>query len=174
MTGRCSTTARRFAGGLFAAAALGAAAAAHGATCDGAAHRAFDFWLGSWEVFLPDGKQAGSNVIASEYNGCVVHERYSTPTGFAGESLNAYDVARKVWHQTWMDSTGTVLLLEGGLKGDAMVLEGRTLRKDGLPLQHRITWTPVSDGSVRQHWETRSGEAPWTTAFDGRYRRMKS
>jgi hypothetical protein len=30
--------------------------------------------------------------------------------GYSGESLNEYDAARKVWHQTWVDSSGTLLL----------------------------------------------------------------
>ncbi len=33
----------------------------------------FDFWLGEWNVFTPDGKQAGTHVLAPLY-GCVLHE----------------------------------------------------------------------------------------------------
>ena len=84
--------------------------------CEAGDHRQFDFWLGDWNVYAPDGKLAGVNSISSEYEGCVLHERYSTDRGFSGESLNAYDPVRKVWHQTWVDSSGTLLLLEGGLR----------------------------------------------------------
>ena len=141
------------------------------APCDTQAHRAFDFWLGTWEVRTPDGKLAGVNRIDREYGGCVLHERYTTERGYSGESLNVYDASRNVWHQTWVDTSGTLLLLEGGLHGDAMVLEGQTTGKDGTRTKHRITWTANADGSVRQFWESTDATGQWTTAFDGRYTR---
>lgn len=140
------------------------------AACDAPESRQFDFWLGEWTVTTPEGKVAGTNSIKREYDGCVLHERYVTPRGYAGESLNAWDADRKVWHQTWVDNTGTVLLLDGKLSGNAMVLEGAGLA-EGKPIRHRITWTPNADGTVRQHWETSGADGRWTTAFDGLYRR---
>jgi hypothetical protein len=139
--------------------------------CDGREHRQFDFWLGDWNVRTPAGKLAGVNRIASEYGGCVLHERYTTGGGYSGESLNTYDAARKVWHQTWVDNSGTLLLLEGGLRGESMVLEGQTAGSDGAVTRHRITWTPHADGSVRQHWESTDRKGQWSTAFDGSYTR---
>jgi hypothetical protein len=149
---------------------IGVAAAAQAGPCDSAAHREFDFWIGTWEVRTADGKLAGTNRIEREYGGCVIHERYSTPRGYAGESLNAYDAGRKVWHQTWVDTAGTVLLLEGRLSGGNMVLEGSTTAADGAPTRHRITWTPSATG-VRQLWEQTDAQGQWKTAFDGRYTR---
>ena len=147
-------------------------AAAHAADACGASdYRQFDFWLGEWVVHTVDGKLAGTNRIAREYGGCVVHERYSTDRGYTGESLNTYDAGRKVWHQTWVDSDGTLLVLEGGLRGTSMVLEGATVDADGKMTKHRITWTPNADGSVRQHWESTDEQGRWGTLFDGRYTR---
>jgi hypothetical protein len=145
--------------------------AALAAPCDSAAHRQFDFWLGEWSVHTPDGKLAGVNRIEREYDGCVLHERYSTERGYAGESLNAYDPGRRLWHQTWVDNQGTLLLLEGSFQPPSMVLQGQTKASDGKVTKHRITWTPAADGSVRQHWESTDAEGRWTTAFDGRYTR---
>jgi hypothetical protein len=144
---------------------------ARAAACDKPAHHAFDFWLGEWEVRTPDGKLAGINHIEREYEGCVLHERYKSEGGYSGESLNIYDVRRNVWHQTWVDSAGTLLLLEGGKSANAMILEGQTIGKDGSTRKHRITWTPNADGSVRQHWESTDATGQWTTTFDGRYTR---
>jgi len=141
------------------------------APCDAAAHREFDFWLGEWEVRTPDGKLAGVNRIAREYDGCVLHERYTTGRGYSGESLNIHDASRKVWHQTWVDTSGTLLLLEGGLRDGRMVLEGRTVGADGQTKRHRITWSANADGSVRQLWESTDANDQWTIAFDGRYTR---
>ncbi|HVJ73232.1 MAG TPA: hypothetical protein VNB03_04325 [Casimicrobiaceae bacterium] len=148
-----------------------ASATAVAAPCDTPAFREFDFWLGDWNVHTPDGKLAGVNRIEREYGGCVLHERYDTGKGYRGESLNIHDATRKRWHQTWVDSGGTLLLLEGGLVGGSMVLEGRTLGEDGKSTQHRITWTPNLDGSVRQLWESTDTDGRWTVAFDGRYTR---
>ena len=139
------------------------------APCAATGYREFDFWLGEWQVRTPDGKLAGTNRIEREYGGCVLHERYTTGRGYSGESLNSYDEGRKVWHQTWVDDAGTLLLLEGTFKAGKMMLEGQTTSADGQTTRHRISWTPNPDGSVRQFWESTDAKGQWTVAFDGRY-----
>ena len=139
--------------------------------CSDPAYRQFDFWLGEWEVLKPDGTLVGTNRIEKEYGGCVLHERYATPRGYSGESLNTYDAARKVWHQTWVDNAGLLLLLEGQLIDGRMVLESANQGQDGSAVKHRITWTPNPDGSVRQLWESTDANGQWTVAFDGLYQR---
>ncbi len=138
--------------------------------CTSAEHRAFDFWIGEWKVHAK-GKLAGSNSIQREIGGCVLHERYETGRGYSGESFNIYDAPRKVWHQTWVDSSGLLLTLEGGMREGRMVLEGQTLGTDGKTTKHRISWAPDTDGSVRQLWESTDAAGAWTVAFDGRYTR---
>jgi hypothetical protein len=139
------------------------------AACDDPAYRQFDFWIGEWQVHTPEGKLAGTNRITREYGGCVLHERYTTPRGYSGESLNTYDPGRRVWHQTWVDNEGTLLLLEGRFSDGRMRLEGENTGNDGKKTRHRITWTPNTDGSVRQFWESTDGDGRWIVAFDGRY-----
>jgi len=139
--------------------------------CEATAHRAFDFWLGEWQVRTPDGKLAGVNRISREYDGCVLHEHYDTDRGYSGESLNMYDAGRKTWHQTWVDTSGTLLVLEGGVRNGSMILEGQTVGADAQITKHRITWTPNADGSVRQLWESTDAKGQWSIAFDGQYRR---
>jgi hypothetical protein len=149
-------------------------AAAQSPSCDSSAHRAFDFWVGDWQVHAGNGKLAGSNTITRAHNGCVLRENYRTPGGYTGESINIYDASRKVWHQTWADSSGLLLLLEGGIKDGSMVLEGKGLMAGSGSMSHRITWTPNADGSVRQHWESTDASGKWTTAFDGKYTRKSA
>src|SRR5262245_55034989 len=124
--------------------------AAPPASCSAAEHRQFDFWVGEWRVTRPDGTLAGINRITQEYAGCVIHARYSTGKGYSGESLNVYDAARKVWHQTWVDDGGLLLTLEGHWDGKNMVLEGMAPGADGAMAKQRITWTPNADGTLRQ------------------------
>jgi hypothetical protein len=64
-----------------------------------------------------------------------------------------------------------LLVLEGGIRDGSMVLEGKTTDPDGRSTQHRITWTPSADGSVRQLWESSDANGEWAVAFDGRYTR---
>lgn len=154
--------------------ALPAAAQTGPPPCTTPDHRAFDFWAGEWDVFTPDGRQAGTSNVGVVMGGCVLHERYATAGGYHGESFNVFDASRGVWHQSWVDSGGLLLLLEGGLLDGAMVLEGATVGPGGAEVLNRITWTPLEpDGRrLRQHWETSSdGGRRWSTVFDGEYRR---
>jgi hypothetical protein len=141
--------------------------------CAAAEHRQFDFWLGDWEVLGAGGKVAGTNRITRDYDGCVLREQYDTGRGYRGSSFNVYDAGRRQWHQTWVDTTGTLLLLDGGLVDGRMVLEGTTLDARGASIRHRITWTPNPDGTVRQFWESTNAAGEWGVAFDGQYVRTK-
>ena len=98
-------------------------------------------------------------------------ENWTSAAGGAGKSLNAYNPAKKLWQQFWVGADGTVLELTGGLdaKG-AMVMTSEN--SPANPRLSRITWTPNTDGSVRQLWEvSRDAGKTWQTAFDGLYRR---
>lgn len=143
--------------------------AAPGTPCTAPEYRQFDFWLGDWSVTNPTGKAAGRNHVTSEYGGCVLQEHWTGADGSVGSSFNIYDPARQVWHQTWVDNGGTLLEIEGGLKGGSMVMTGEQLQADGKKLLNRITWTP-KDGKVRQFWETSAdGGKTWQVSFDGLY-----
>jgi len=145
------------------------------APCGTENHRAFDFWIGEWDVHRSaDGGLAGTNRIEAILGGCVLHESYETPQGYAGESFSIFDGSRGVWHQSWVDNGGLLLQIEGGIRNGAMVLEGTTTGADGTETRNRITWTVLdADGDrVRQLWETSTdGGATWSAAFDGEYRR---
>jgi hypothetical protein len=133
--------------------------------CASPEHRQFDFWIGEWEVTLPDGKVAGHNRITKILDGCALKEEWTGAKGNEGTSLNAWDPDARRWRQTWVDQGGTVLLLAGALEAGKMVLQGG----GGSGLQ-RITWTPMPDGRVRQLWESSSdGGRAWKVEFDGNY-----
>ena len=140
--------------------------------CTGAENRQFDFWLGEWEVRTGDGKLAGTNRIESILGGCALKETWSG-TGMKGTSYNAFSAGRG-WHQTWIDDHGTLLLLDGGLKGGKMILAGTTRGPKG-ETRHRITWSREAAGRVRQLWESsQDGGKSWKVLFDGIYTRRRS
>ena len=105
-----------------------------------------------------------------------MREDWNGAGGFSGTSLNTYDVERKRWHQTWVDSSGALLLLDGALTGGRMVLAGESLTGDSPPKtsRQRISWTPLPDGRVRQLWEASTDDGKtWSVVFDGFYSRRK-
>jgi len=132
--------------------------------------RQFDFWIGDWEVTDPQGREAGKNVILLEHDGCVLAEHWTGARGGTGSSFNLYDAATKHWHQTWVDNTGSLLELDGGLVEGRMVLEGPGKGPKGEPVKNRIAWEKLNDGRVRQTWTVSPDNgATWTVAFDGFY-----
>ena len=141
--------------------------------CTEAEYRHFDFWLGKWDVTPASASSpTAKSRISSREGGCVVLEEYETLRGYTGMSINFYDSAKQVWHQTWMANNGTPNYLEGRLNEDgAMVLTDAELPASQVTgTINRVTWTPDDDGGVRQFWETSSdnGET-WSVGFDGYY-----
>ncbi len=140
--------------------------------CAGPEYRQFDFWIGQWDVFGAKGNKVGENRIEPFGDGCALLENWSGASGVTGKSLNMYDAADRQWHQYWVDSSGSRLLLDGGLVDGKMVMASSAPdpARPGVTTHQRITWTPNADGSVRQLWESSSDSGnSWTTAFDGKY-----
>ncbi len=127
-------------------------------------HRAFDLWIGEWQVTSPTRPNwsADSSITVSN-DGCSIHERYVSAGGYAGSSISFYDAQKQRWHQTWIDNQGTPIYLEGNPADTAMVLGDAT---------NRVTWSVEPDNRVRQHWQsTTDGGTTWSTVFDGYYSR---
>ena len=141
--------------------------------CSADEHRQFDFWLGHWTSYSKEGKKQGTNHLIKLMGQCVIQENWESGGGkFKGTSFNFYDPARKEWHQTWVDSGGGTLRLNGTMVGRSMQLSGHRTQRDGDTVLERITWTPLEDGRVRQHWQASKDEGEnWAEVFDGYYQR---
>lgn len=135
--------------------------------CSEEPFRRFDFWVGTWDVYNRRGALAGTNTISKVFADCALLEEWTSSSPHRGSSYNFYDPSTERWYQTWVDNGGNPLRLEGGLDAEgSMVLQSAP---GSMPL-HRITWTPLDGGAVRQHWEiSTDGGATWSTSFDGRY-----
>lgn len=138
--------------------------------CSSDNHKSFDFWVGEWVVHNVDGSLAGNNSIQKTQKGCVVQENWTSAEGnFTGTSLNFYHKEKKQWQQIWLDSSGANLELKGNRIGKQMILRTDSAKnKDGKVYFHKITWTKNDDGSVRQLWETITGDEV-SIVFDGLY-----
>jgi len=154
------------------AAAPAAAQDAPPAPCqaDQAPYTDFDFWLGAWDVFVPNGDLAGTNRVEKIERGCLLLENWTGSAGGTGKSINFFDPARARWRQVWVSADGVVIEIEGGLRGASMVLDGTLTNAEGETRPFKGTWTPNEDGSVRQHFEISEDRGgTWATWFDGRY-----
>jgi hypothetical protein len=141
--------------------------------CGRAEYRQFDFWIGTWDVFNPQGRLVGTNTIDSILGGCVLHEQWRSAGQSRGFSYNMFDRVTRRWHQTWVDNGGLLLLLDGELQAGAMVLSGLSTSPQGQPVVNRITWTPFTPDSLRQLWEISNDQGKtWSVSFDGTYVRQ--
>ena len=135
-------------------------------------HRQFDFWVGEWNVYNPQGTQVGTNTIESVAVGCIVMENWTGAGGGVGKSMNFYDPATRKWRQTWVDGRGGVLEFAGEFRDGAMRYTGETAGANGARTQARLTFFHLGPDRVRQLWEQSSdGGKTWSVVFDGMYLR---
>ena len=142
--------------------------------CTEPEHRQFDFWVGRWDVYRTGQSQrVASSLIEKLYGGCVVRENWMPANGNPGGSLNHYDRGERRWHQTWMDSSNSRVVFEGGMVGDKMVLSGfwKGVNGPGQDGIIRMTYSKGADGSVRQLGEISTDHGlSWGPSFDFTYR----
>lgn len=128
----------------------------------------------NWDAYDSAGKLLGHNRVEKAHGGCVLIEHWSGVEGESGTSLNIYDANRKVWNETWASSHGTLLSIEGGMRGKQMVMIGTHVQDDGRVALHRNIWTPLPDG-VHQVWDySLDGGQTWIVNYDGYLRPAKA
>jgi len=136
--------------------------------------RAFDFWIGDWDVTANNGGQfAGTNSITVIEGGCALLETWKGQSGTSGISTNHYNPNTGKWRQLWLSAGAYSIDYEGGLINGAMAMQGEIhYYGNGNSFPFRGTWTPRDDGTVRQHFEQYNPETQeWATWFDGIYTR---
>jgi hypothetical protein len=145
--------------------------------CATADHRAFDFWVGRWDV----SRYGTATVIAHSlierlYAGCAIRENWMPIGKTGGGSLSNFDASDRKWHQTWVDSSGTRALFDGGVEGEAMVLIGfwRGAGPNGEDGYTRMTYTREPGGKVRQRGAFSTDRNAWIATFDFLYTPSKS
>ena len=142
------------------------------ACCEGE-YRNFDFWSGNWQVTSND-QVAGTNNIYFIQDSCILLENWIGAGGTTGTSMNYYDKTDKSWNQLWIDNQGNKLMLKGQFNGESMVLISQPIINDTKSIViHKITWTPLENGDVRQLWESsQDGGNNWQVLFDGKYTKV--
>jgi hypothetical protein len=139
----------------------------------------FDFWIGEWDVNpwqQPTAPPAsmGKNSVHSVIDGCAVLEEWTGARGGTGKSLNFYDYNRNTWRQVWVGTGGGSLDYSGNFHDNAMHFEGWNLAKDGKRVLQKLTFTKISQDTVRQTFEASKDDGKtWAVTFDGRYVRHR-
>lgn len=149
----------------------GAVTAQRPVGCTSSDHRAFDFWLGEWDV-----SGSGTSALVAESSitlhdqGCAILEHWRPFQGASGHSINGYDSGAKQWTQTWIDATGRVTHYAGSFTVGTMALDV-TNGKPGAP-KTRMNFRALDANSVRQWgeiWDDKGKK--WSVSWDLTYRR---
>lgn len=146
------------------------------APCDTPNHHAFDFWIGSWNVYAPDGTLVGTNEITSQEGGCLLLEKWIGTNGVSGQSYNFVDPSTEKWRQVWVSPAATIDYSGTLTQSGSMKLVGEIAYQSiGLTAPFRGEWTPNADGTVTQHFEQYDADTDtWGGWFTATYKRQAS
>jgi len=135
----------------------------------------FNFWIGEWDVYNPQGRRDGNSVIQSFAAGCGILENWRDTFGNTGKSINFYDPDAKKWFQYWIGQTGGPLRYSGIYKDGAIRYESETIDSAGKKTLGRLTFFNLDANTVRQFAEISNDEGKtWTTSYDYKYVRRAS
>ena len=139
-------------------------------------YRHFDFWLGEWEVYGLNGKQAGKSKISMILDSCIILEEWTGTSGLTGKSFNTWNAASRQWQQTWVDNAGgTTEFLRGKAETGKITFYADNVKgNDGKTFLRKLTFFKLSDDKVRQFGERSDDNGKtWTTEYDLEYRKKK-
>jgi len=147
--------------------------------CSNPVYRQFDFWIGEWEAFGPDGKKAGDSKISLILDSCIIFEEWTSASvqpglRYAGKSFNTWNAATKQWQQTWVDNAGgTNEYMQGKFENNKIIYTSTPFKfnKDTMATR-KMTFTNLSTNKLRQHGEiSKDNGTTWATEYDLEYRR---
>jgi len=138
-----------------------------------AAYSQFDFWVGEWDVYDPEGKRVGQNRIEKQHRSCLMLESWTGAAGGKGTSINFYHPSDGKWHQIWVDGQGRIIEAAATFTDGAMRFEGEMTRANGTQIGYRMSFSPDAEGRVRQLIEVSAEGEGWQVWFDGTYVRRE-
>jgi len=149
--------------------------------CSRPEYRQFDFWIGQWEAFGPDGKKAGDSKVSLILDSCILLEEWTSESvqqglRYAGKSFNTYNASTRQWQQTWVDNAGgTNEYMQGKFENNQIIFSSTPFKfsKDSMAIR-KMTFTNLSAEKLRQHGEiSKDNGLTWSTEYDLEYRRKK-
>ena len=152
-----------------------------GLPCSRPEYRQFDFWLGEWEAFGPNGQKGGDSKISLLLDSCIILEEWTSASvqqglRYAGKSFNTYNATTKQWQQTWVDNVGgTNEYMQGKFDNNRIIFSSTPFKfnKDTMAIR-RMTFTHLHADKLRQHGEiSKDNGGSWATEYELEYRRKK-
>ncbi len=147
--------------------------------CSSPAYRQFDFWIGEWDVFAPNGNKAGDSKISVILDSCIILEEWTSASvtqglRYEGKSFNTWNRVTRQWQQTWVDNTGgSTEYLEGKFDDQKIIFLTTPFRfaKDTMAIR-KLTFFNLSKDKVRQLGEiSKNNGLNWQIEYDLEYRR---
>src|SRR5262249_53964565 len=134
--------------------------------CSSPEYHQFDFWVGDWDAFdVGNDKTPSAHVRVDRIlDGCVLREDYQDPSGMKGQSFTIYYAPRKLWHQSWVTNRGELLVIEGKLEGNQIVLSGTDDSRGNALV--RGVWKPVRGGVRETALISSDNGKTWKPWFD--------
>jgi hypothetical protein len=143
------------------------------APCDAPEFGQLAFKVGGFDVTAANGQRAGESRVEPIVGGCALVEYWRGALGGEGRATYAYDRSAALWRMLFVSTTGELLSMSGRAEGTAVVFEGQNAYAGNVGL-HRMTWSPLPGGGVRQFWQlSADGGRTWQQVFDGRYARRR-
>jgi len=143
---------------------------------DGSPWRDFDFFIGDWDVFDPDGGQRyGRNTLVASEQGCLLMGSWVNVNGGTGSSMNVYDPLKQQWRQIWQSPPSFIDQYGRLDEQGRMQMEGQIYyHGSGLTAPFKGTWSPIdADRFLQEFWQYDAAEDQWNLWFRGEYQRIK-
>jgi hypothetical protein len=133
--------------------------------------RKFDFWVGEWDAYNPQGQKGGTSVIEHVANGCGILENWTNALGGgSGKSINFYDPQAGRWFQYWIGADGNPQRYSGAYREGALRFEGVPSVRNGKRLIIRLTFFNIDANTVRQLSEQSDNDGKtWSVVYDFKY-----
>jgi tetratricopeptide (TPR) repeat protein len=138
-------------------------------------YRQLDFWVGQWDVFDAHGNQVAADNVDLILKGCVISENWTDALGAEGKSYSRYNAPMKQWEQYWVDEGPTRMFFTGHFEHGEMRFQTEGFTNAGEPVKRRLTFSELSDGSVRQLAEiSKDSGANFKVEYDLTYKKRKT
>lgn len=116
-------------------------------------YRDFDFVIGNWDFYTPDGTKIGEQIYTKREQDCLILEEWKLNSGGTGLGMTFVDPKSGLWHQVWMSPMFHIDYSGGLDEKGAMVLEGTIYPNNGDKSSAiRGIWARETDGSVKQEF----------------------
>lgn len=145
-----------------------------GELCKPEEYRAFDFARGHFRMRGGGGQLAGHLRMTPMLMGCASRGHWRGAIAGRGEVTTWFDRFQQRWHQLYVNDDGHPLMMSGGVRDGALVFTGVNTFFDGRVGLHRMSWSPLPGGGLRQHWEFSADDGKsWETLIDARGTRLQ-